>query len=198
MGPGAWIRETELMTQPMYPVDDMQRDRAVAHLQAQYAQGVIDEAELDRRLDLALEARDRAQLNSSLQGLARIAPQVLTRPTPSTPSPAENVGAGLVHLSAFVTWCIGPAIAKAVAAPGSRMWWEAGRALSLQLVLGALGAASVLAAITLGTGRLVAIAWMIWVIGTIVAAVRAFNGQTSTGRLGERLPLAPQDPRGLR
>lgn len=185
-------------THPMHPVTNMQRDRAVAHLQAQYAQGVIDEAELDRRLDLALDARDRAQLNSSLQGLARIAPQVLARPTPNTPSPAENVGAGLVHLSAFVSWCIGPAIAKAVAVPGSRMWWEAGRALSLQLMLGALGFTSMMAAIILGAGHLVAIAWMIWVAGTIVAAVRAFNGQSSTGPLGERLPLAPRDPRGAR
>ncbi len=182
----------------MYPISDTQRDRAVAHLQTQYAQGVIDEAELDRRLDMALEARDRAQLNSSLQGLARIAPQVLTRPSPGAPSPAENVGAGLVHLSAFITWCIGPAIAKAVAVPGTRMWWEAGRALSLQMMLGAIGFLSVLMAIVLGAGHLVAIAWLIWVAGTIVAAVRAFNGQSSTGVLGERLPLAPRDPRGQR
>lgn len=164
-------------------VTDQQRDRAVDHLQACYADRSIDEAELDRRLDLALNARDRVELNRSLVGLARIAPAVLTRPRPGQPAPAENLGAGLTQLSGLFTWFLGPVVVKAVATPGSRVWWEASRALSLQLTAAAVAAAAFLLGIVFGAEGFMFLAWLAWFGGTIWASVRAFNGQSGTGRL---------------
>lgn len=175
-------------------VTDQQRDRAVNHLQACYADRSIDEAELDRRLDLALNARDRVELNRSLVGLARIAPTVLTRPRPGQPTPAENMGAGLTHLSGLFTWFIGPVVVKAASQPGSRIWWEASRALSLQLTAGAVAAAGLLLAIIFGSGGLLALGWLAWFVGTIWASVRAFNGKAGTGKAQAFLLAKPERP----
>lgn len=176
-------------------VTDQQRDRAVNHLQACYADRSIDEAELDRRLDLALNARDRVELNRSLMGLARIAPAVLTRPRPGQPTPAENMGAGLTQLSGLFTWFIGPAVVKAASTPGSRVWWEASRALSLQLTAGAVAAAAFLLAVVFGAEGLLALGWLAWFAGTIWASVRAFNGKSGTGALEPVLLARPERPR---
>ena len=176
-------------------VTDQQRDRAVSHLSACYADRSIDEAELDRRLDLALGARDRVELNRSLQGLARIAPAVLTPPRPGTPAPAENLGAGLTHLSGLFTWFIGPAVVKAASRPGSRIWWEASRALSLQLTAGALAAAALVLGVVFGVEELLFLGWLAWFAGTIWASVRAFNGKSGTGKVEPFLLARPERPR---
>ena len=176
-------------------VNDQQRDRAVDHLQACYANGSLDEAEFDRRLDAALNARDRAELNRSLQGLARIAPPApLTPPLrrPGQPTSGENLGAGLAHLSGLFTWVIGPAIAKAVATPGSRVWWEASRALSFQLTAALVGIASLGVAVVLGFDGLLLLGWMGWFFGTIIASLRAFNGKSGTGQFDRFLVMREQ------
>ena len=95
--------------QPPNVISDDQRERAVNHLQAQYANGTIGEAELDRRLDLALNAHDRVQLNRSLLGLARIAPAML-RPT----APGHRPGAVKVARISCS--------AAALSEPASPMW----------------------------------------------------------------------------
>ncbi|GAA4905625.1 hypothetical protein GCM10025789_26190 [Tessaracoccus lubricantis] len=176
-------------------VTDQQRDRAVNHLQACYADRSIDEAELDRRLDLALNARDRVELNRSLVGLARIAPAVFVPQRPGQAAPAENVGAGLVHLSGLFTWFIAPAIVKSVARPGSHLWWEAGRALSFQLTAAVVAAAALVLGIVLGAEGFLFLAWLAWFGGTIWASVRAFNGQSGTGRLEPFMLARPNPPR---
>lgn len=178
-------------------VSDQQRERAVGHLQACYANGSIAEDELDRRLDLALGARDRVELNRSLQGLARIAPAVLTSPRPGQPAPSENVGAGLTQLSGLFTWFLGPAIVKAASRPGSRVWWEASRALSLQLTAGAAAAAGLVLAIVLGAEGLLFLGWLAWFVGTIWASLRAFNGKSGTGKVQPFLLARPQPPRPM-
>lgn len=182
-------------------VTEQMRDRAVAHLQAMYANNSINEKELDRRLDLALGARDRIELNRSMAGLARLAPVLLTPKAPGEATPAENVGAGLVHLSGLMTSFVGPAIVKTTTRPGSRLWWEAGRAMSLQLTFLVIGLVASVAGWLLGLDFLVFAAWAAWAGGTIWASVRAFNGQKSTGSLEPLLlarpatPPAPQLPR---
>ncbi|MDO5676648.1 MAG: DUF1707 domain-containing protein [Propionibacteriaceae bacterium] len=176
-------------------VTDQQRDRAVNHLSACYAERSIDEAELDRRLDLALNARDRIELNRSLQGLARIAPAVLTPPRPGQPAPAENVAAGLTQLSGLFTWFVAPAVVKAASKPGSRVWWEASRALSLQLTAGAVAVAAFVLALVLGWDALLFFGWLAWFGGTIWASVRAFNGKSGTGQVEPFLLARPERPR---
>ena len=182
-----------------YLVSDQQRDRAVDHLQACYANGSLDEVEFDRRLDAALGARDRAELNRSLQGLARVTPRPpLPQPIrrPGQPTSGENLGAGLTHLSGMFTWVFGPAVVKAVATPGSRMWWEASRALSFQLTVGLLGLAAFGAAVVLGFEGLLLLGWMGWFFGTIITSLRAFNGKSGTGGLDRFLVMREQPRMG--
>ena len=184
---------------PQYPnnhLSEAARDRAVAHLQACYATGQLNEADLDRRLDQALRARDRAELNRALVGLARIAPAPLRAPAPGLPSPADNVGAGMAHLSGLFTSFVGPAVIKAVATPGSRVWWEAARALSLQVTLIVAGFAAMVASVVLGLSELMGLVWLVWFAATLTASVRAFNGQSGTGRFERVLVARPQAPRG--
>ena len=181
-----------------YLVTDEQRDRAVSHLQAAYATGALDEAEFDRRLDTAFAARDRAELNRCLQGLARVAPAVQVLPPalrrPGQPTSSENLGAGLAHLSGLFTWAIGPAIAKSVATPGSKVWWEASRALSFQLTAAIVGLVGLGFAMVFDVGGLLFLAWAAWFFGTIIASVRAFNGKPGLGSF-ERFMVHREQPR---
>lgn len=177
-----------------FGISDEQRDRAVAHLSSLYANGTINEAELDRRLDQALGARDRVELNRSLQGLARIAPAVLTPRAPGQAAPAENVAAGMVHLSGLLTSFVVPAIVKAVATPGSRTWWEAARAMSLQLTAAVVGVIAMMVTVIFG-GNLMFFAWAAWLASTIWASVRAFNGKSGTGVAEPLLLGRPKPPR---
>ncbi|AQP46955.1 hypothetical protein BW730_04885 [Tessaracoccus aquimaris] len=179
---------------PFNGVSDELRDRAVAHLSAMYGNGTINETELDRRLGLALGARDRIELGRSLAGLARMAPAVLTPKTPGGATPVENVGAGLVQLSGLATSFVGPAIVKAATKPGSRLWWEAGRAMSLQLTFLAIGLALTVLGWMFHVEALVFLAWAAWWGSTIWASVRAFNGKRSTGNVEPFLLARPKLP----
>jgi hypothetical protein len=181
---------------PNTHLSEAARDRAVAHLQACYASGQLNEADLDRRLDQALGARDRAELNRALVGLARIAPAPLRAPAPGLPSPADNVGAGMAHLSGLFTSFVGPAVIKAVATPGSRLWWESARALSLQVTMIVAGFAAMVASVVLGLTDFMGLVWLVWFAATLTASVRAFNGQSGTGRFERVLLARPQAPRG--
>lgn len=178
-------------------VSDQQRDRAVNQLQAAYANGALDEVEFDRRLDSALGARDRAELNRALMGLPRVSPihpvaQPLRRP--GQPTSAENLGAGLTHLSGMFSWVVGPALVKAVATPGSRVWWEASRALSFQLTAALAALAALGVAVVLGFGELLFLGWAAWFFGTIISSVRAFNGKSGTGAV-DRFLVMREEPR---
>ncbi len=185
---------------PQYPnnhLSEAARDRAVAHLQACYATGQLNEADLDRRLDQALRARDRAELNRALVGLARIAPAPLRAPAPGLPSPADNVGAGMAHLSGLFTSFVGPAVIKAVATPGSRVWWEAARALSLQVTMIVAGFAAMVVGLVLGLSR-ASWGWCGW-CGSPLRSPRASEpstGSQGTGRFERVLLARPQAPRG--
>lgn len=179
---------------PFGGVTDEMRDRAVAHLTDLYARNLIGESELDSRLDKVLGARDRVELGRSLQGLARMAPAMLTPRAPGQATPAENVGAGLVNLSGLVTSFVGPAIVRTASKPGSRMWWEAGRALSLQVTFLALGLVLAVLSFVLGLNGLMFIAWAAWAGSTIWSSVRAFNGKPSTGAVEPFLLARPKLP----
>lgn len=180
--------------QSPFGITEEMRDRAVSHLGDLYARNVIGEAEFNRRLDTVFAARDRVELGRSLQGLARMAPAMLRPTAPGQASPAENVGGGLVALSGLVTSFVGPAIVKAATKPGSRMWWEAGRSLSLQVTFLALGLTLALLSWITGIGGLAFLGWLAWAGGTTWASVRAFNGRSSTGALEPFLLARPTLP----
>ncbi|MCC2592780.1 DUF1707 and DUF4870 domain-containing protein [Tessaracoccus sp. OS52] len=191
-----------MMSESMRPnlVTDAQRDRAVDYLQRAYANGALEAEEFDERLSQALTASTRSELNSSLRGIARIAetPSMAMAPAPVAMPPVpvgvQNVGSGLVHLAGLPTGFIGPAIVKAAATPGSRLWWEASRAMSWQIssLLGFI--AVVIGSIVLDMAAPIFLAGLAWFVGTVVFSVRAFNGEDSTGRLGHLMLFGPKAP----
>lgn len=181
-------------------VSDDQRDRAVDYLQQAYASGAIEADVFEERLGEALSATTRAELNRSLRDVARVAAPMLAARPPVARGPAvsraENVGAGLVHLAGLPTVFIGPAIVKAAATPGSRLWWEAGRAMSFQITSLFIGVGMVVLATILGVGGgFVFLSYLFYVMLTFAFSVRAFNGENSTGAIGRALPFRPRDPR---
>ena len=76
-------------------VTPVQRDRAVEILKEMYADGRLTPLEFDGRLEQALKARTRAELNASFAGITArpvptYAPVAFTRPAPlqvGAPSP---------------------------------------------------------------------------------------------------------------
>lgn len=184
-------------------VSDEQRDRAVDYLQQAYAAGAIEPDMFEERLGEALSANTRAELNRSLREVARVAAPMLPKRAPMAAHPAagraENVGAGLVHLSGLPTVFIVPAIVKAASTPGSRIWWEAGRAMSFQLTSMIVGVVMItLAGFTGIGGGFVALAYIFYVVLSLIFSARAFSGEVSTGPLAEALPFKPKDPRTRR
>ncbi len=100
-------------------VTPAQRDRAVEILQEMYADGRLDHAEFDTRLELALKARTRAELNSTFDGLVSrpvptYAPAAFTRPAPIQRYDANGRGMGTVaHWLGYPMFFVGPAIVVA-------------------------------------------------------------------------------------
>ena len=179
-------------------VTEVQRDRAVEYLQQAFATGAIDAETFEDRLATALTASTRAELNSSLRGIARVVSALDHLPAapmarPQVVNSAENVAAGFTHLSGFIfPFFLGPVIVKAVARPGSRLWLEAGRALSFQLT--AITTALVIGTLMtlLGIGGSVFFLGVIgWLITSTLLAVRAFQGQNSTSGIERLLPFKP-------
>ncbi|MFC0626558.1 DUF1707 and DUF4870 domain-containing protein [Kribbella deserti] len=101
-----------------------QRDRGVEILQEMYADGRLGRMEFEERLDQALRARTRADLNASFTGLVShpvptFAPAAFTRPTKVQRYDGDGRGVGtLTHWLGFPTSFVGPAVVAMTA--GSR------------------------------------------------------------------------------
>lgn len=191
-----------MTNQPPRPnlVTDAQRDRAVDYLQQAYATGTLDPETFDDRLAQALTATSRGDLNASLRGIVRVADSsggaLAPAPVamPPVPQGVQNVGAGLVHLAGLPTGFIAPAITKAASVPGSRIWWEAGRALSWQATSLLAMVAVVLGSMVLNVGAPIFLGFLAWFLGTVIFSIRAFNGDDSTGAFGRLLLFRPKLP----
>lgn len=97
-------------TQPWMRVSDDERDGVVKHLQEAYAEGRLDDTELDARVDQALAARTYAELHAPLGDLVpRPQPRVAYRP-PAAVSGGERFAAMVVHWSGYFTSFIAPMI----------------------------------------------------------------------------------------
>ncbi|QIK73255.1 DUF1707 and DUF4870 domain-containing protein [Propioniciclava coleopterorum] len=169
---------------PSLRVGDAERARAEAVLQEAYCTGRLDEVELDQRLGMAMSAQTRRDLSAATAGLpVRPAPlAAFTRPTPTMATrPGATPLGGIAHLSGLFTWIIGPLLCYAVATPGTPARRESAKAFNFQAISGILGVVSmVLASLLLpGSigGPLVMIAWVTYMILTIVGSARAFSGQ---------------------
>lgn len=179
-------------------VTDVQRDRAVDYLQNAFAAGIIDSESFEERVATALTAATRVELNSSLRGIARVVDashrsELAPVARPPIVDSAENVGAGFTHLSGYIfPFFLGPVIVKAVARPGSRVWLEAGRALSFQMtaISVALVLATVMGLFNIGES-LFFLGIVGWLLTTTILAVRAFQGRNSTAGIERLMPFKP-------
>jgi uncharacterized Tic20 family protein len=101
-------------------VTPAQRDRGVEILKEMYADGRLTHFEFDQRLDKALAAKTRADLNAAFDGLvARPVPTYApVAYTPYRPVQYHSSGRGLgtlAHWSGYPTFFVGPALIVATA-----------------------------------------------------------------------------------
>ena len=166
-------------------VTPAQRDRAVEILQEMYADGRLTHLEFDTRLELALMARTRSDLNGSFDGLlARpvptYAPVAFTRPAPIQRYDGKGRGLGMVsHWLGYPTFFVGPALMVATAGKENPVVRKhAVEALNFQLsALAVFALVGVATGITQGfTAFLFPIIGLVWFVLTGIGGLAALLG----------------------
>lgn len=156
------------MTAPLPPSDlrvsTAEREPVVERLQQAYAEGRLDESELDLRLHLAMTARTRADLRAVLADLAPSGP---AGPAPARPTPTadQRLLAALAHALGVVSLFVGPLImmcTRARHSPYVRQHLTA--SLNFQLTL------LIVTILTLGIGAVAyAVAWIVAGVAALLA-----------------------------
>lgn len=176
--PGPFVR------QPWIRVSDQERDSVVKVLQEAYADGRLDDRELDLRVDQALGARTYAELYVPTQDLVPPArPYVPRQYAPRMPYRAptattgERVSALIVHWSGYLTFFIAPMIVYL--AEGRRQTYlkhQAAQAANFHLtVLIATVVASAASFLVLPV-LLLPIIWVAWLVLPFAGGVAAAAG----------------------
>jgi uncharacterized Tic20 family protein len=185
MGWAAYGAQSGRMSTSDLLVTPAQRDRAVEILKEMYADGRLDHAEFDTRLELALKARTRAELNSTFDGLVArpvptYVPAAYTRPAPLQRYDGDGRGMGTVaHWLGYPTFFVGPAIVVATAGqknPAVRK--HAVEALNFQLsAFGAFALLGIMTGATEGfTAFLFPILGILWFILTGIGGLATAVG----------------------
>lgn len=179
-------------------VTDVQRDRAVEYLQRVYASGGLSDELFEQRLGMALAAQTRADLNASLQGLARVAGVIPSAPVVQHPvhDGVQNLVAGFLHLATLPTMFLAPAIARALASPRSRIATEASRAMCFQfsaLIYGVI--AIILVASNWAPPVLLFLGFISWGLMTLWLAIRSVTGEKSTAVIERLMLMRPPEDR---
>lgn len=172
---------TSLQPAPGTRITNIERERVEGRLKDAYAEGRLDEFELDRRLEAVMSATSRAQLSAAVAGVVPLSAAVRA----GLPEPTVTRGRGLAavaHFSVFVAWLLGPGLCYALAAPGSYARREAAKAFNFQVVsLVGLVSLVVLGSIFEGAfGWLIPLAWLGWFVLTIVGGAKASAGENWT------------------
>jgi uncharacterized Tic20 family protein len=165
-------------------VTPAQRDRAVEILQEMYADGRLEHVEFDTRLELALKARTRVELNRTFDGLVSrpvptYAPAAFTRPAPLQ-SYGDGRGMGTIaHWLGYPTFFVGPALVVATAGqrnPAVRK--HAVEALNFQLsAAGAFALLGIITGATQGfTGFLFPLLGILWFVLTGIGGLATAVG----------------------
>ncbi|ONI75587.1 hypothetical protein BWI15_07015 [Kribbella sp. ALI-6-A] len=166
-------------------VTPAQRDRAVEILQEMYADGRLTHLEFDSRLELALKARTRAELNGSFDGLlARpvptYAPAAFTRPAPLQPYQSSGRGMGTIsHWLGYPTFFVGPALVVATAGKTNPVVRKhAVEAVNFQIsALALFTLLGIVTGVTEGfTGFLFPIVGLVWFVLTGIGGLAAMIG----------------------
>jgi uncharacterized Tic20 family protein len=166
-------------------VTPVQRDRAVEILKEMYADGRLTPLEFDGRLEQALKAHTRAELNASFAGITArpvptYAPVAFTRPAPLQRRDGDGRGlSSLAHWLGYPTFFVGPALIAASAGkqnPAVRR--SAVEALNFQLTtLGLFMVLGILAGATHGfTWFLFPLVGMVWFVLTGIGGLATLLG----------------------
>lgn len=163
-------------------VTNEQRDRVIDYLGVALADGRLDHGEWEQRVEQAMRAKTRRELNATLRGLATVplvSSAVSTRPLPTHGS---SVGAGIVGLSALFTGPFGPLVGVAISERGSWSRRQIAKQANFQIDMFGL---VVITMIVIGVGNMdlngavgdAMWAWgIVWVLGTLIRAIKAFEG----------------------
>ncbi len=160
-------------------ISDTAREKAIELVQRAYAEGRINEPELEHRLDLILEAGSQQQLRLAVADLP--APPQTLAPAQSLaavprPTTSSTDMAALIHFSGLFPGPIGPGLAWLATKKNSTVNREAAKALNYQ-ILAVAGFAVALLLSIIGFG----IPAFLWSAGclalTIISAVKASRGE---------------------
>lgn len=160
-------------------ISDTAREKAIELVQRAYAEGRINEPELEHRLDLILEAGSQQQLRLAVADLP--APPQTLAPAQSLaavprPTTSSTDMAALIHFSGLFSGPIGPGLAWLATKKNSTVNREAAKALNYQ-ILAVAGFAVALLLSSIGFG----IPAFLWSAGclalTIISAVKASRGE---------------------
>lgn len=160
-------------------ISDTAREKAIELVQRAYAEGRINEPELEHRLDLILEAGSQQQLRLAVADLP--APPQTLAPAQSLaavprPTTSSTDMAALIHFSGLFSGPIGPGLAWLATKKNSTVNREAAKALNYQ-ILAVTGFAVALLLSIIGFG----IPAFLWSAGclalTIISAVKASRGE---------------------
>lgn len=166
--------------QPWLRVADSDRDRVVEVLHEAYADGRLDDAELDARIDRVLAARTYGELEAPLVDLMPPAwprPRPTPAPQPFSVSSGERTAALLTHWAGYLTSFVVPLIVYL--AEGRRDTFlraQAAQATNFQLTF-------LLANIGLGVtsflivpALLFPVIWVAWLVLVFVGGIAAATG----------------------
>lgn len=177
-------------------VTDVQRDRAVDYLQQAYAEGRLTSEEFEERLERALAARTRRDLNAVFDGLVLVplsSQAVAAHPAYNPLVNQERDGApgraaaGLAHLSAIFMPLVGPAIFYAATKPGTFARLHATRALNFTVIM----MAALMVFGILDWGALAGITALSWFVLNVIGATKGFAGEDFENPVLRLAPLKP-------
>ncbi|WP_131738062.1 DUF1707 and DUF4870 domain-containing protein [Actinomadura roseirufa] len=149
-------------------VSDAERDQVVQRLQDAYAEGRIDNDELDMRSHLAMTAKTRSDLGVVTRDLVPVTTGAVTRS--EEPTGEDRMLAAAAHAVAVPTLFVGPLLLMLLSGKRSEyIRRQAREAVNFQITL------LLVTIVTFGVGGLLyAVAWIL----AAVAAVFALTGQT--------------------
>ena len=161
-------------------VSNADRDAAVQRVKSAFAEGRFDASELETRLDAAITARTRGDLEGALRNLPVLGTSALSEPAvaeAATPTVSERICGAAAHLLGWPTVMIGPAVVAA-AAKSPYVRQHAIEATNFQITFaGTMVALVMLAVVTLGIAA-VAIPFLMlaWLALTVIGGLSALVG----------------------
>lgn len=164
-----------VVAQPWVRVSDRERDTVVRLLHDAYADGRLDDRELDVRTDQALTARTYSELQVPLHDLVRPAPppRVASRCVPGS----DRLAATLTHLSGYAASFVVPLIIYLVEGrEQSYLRAQAAQAANFQLTFLLANIVLGVASVLLFPVLLFPIIWVAWLVLPLVGGVASAAG----------------------